>query len=222
MGDEELTVEGVKAIQEVAKATGITVEAAQTFGQYLGEIFGTVPHDAVGLLGGDRLKIRRIKNFERIYEKSQESLSARGISPDVQLRISERIGIPLLEAASMESDESLQDIWARLIGNALDPNIDISIRQEFIEALRKFEPIDALVLEATIALGQSPNSQVHSAKVHGNFATGEFADVTLDQVLVSLLNLDRANCLVAHTEAGIEYMVSPLGRELVRACSQTE
>jgi hypothetical protein len=35
---------------------------------YLANMFGTVPRDAVGLLGGDYLQELRLRNFGRIHE----------------------------------------------------------------------------------------------------------------------------------------------------------
>lgn len=49
-----------EAIQEVAKAGGKVVDALASVGHYASDVLGTLPHDAVGLLGADTLHHRRI------------------------------------------------------------------------------------------------------------------------------------------------------------------
>ena len=78
-GDEKGR-ESSNAIEKVATELGTSVELVRSFGGYLAEVFGTVPHDAVGLLGGDWLKIRRMENFARIRELSKEILDERAVA----------------------------------------------------------------------------------------------------------------------------------------------
>ena len=110
----------------------------------------------------------------------------------------------LLEAASHESDETLQDMWARLLANALDPRTDVSLQRILIDTLREFEPLDALVLSAA----GPPLKHLH--------------DVATDlrrrgtEVQVSAQRLDRLGCTVGYATAHVE--LAPLGSELMRAC----
>src|SRR5207247_8456868 len=60
--------------------------------------------------------------------------------------VDEQIAIRLLEAAQGEPREEMQDLWARLLANAMDPTRKDYVRPEFIEALKKLQPVDALVL----------------------------------------------------------------------------
>jgi len=88
-----------------------------------------------------------------ISQKTFDKLGLRGVEKTEPL--SAKIITPLLEAASEETDETLQDMWATLLANAMDPNKDTSLQRIFIDTLRKMEPIDALVF-GTMAARSGP------------------------------------------------------------------
>lgn len=58
-----------------------------------------------------------------------------------------KIAIPIMEYAILEDDESLQNIWCKLIANSLDPSFDIEIRYAFIEIVRNLTSLDANILK---------------------------------------------------------------------------
>ncbi len=111
----EAVTEGAKAAQEVAKTTGKALDAAQAGGIYLAQMLGTVPEDVVGLLGGDLIRQYRIRNWYRISRETFDKLDQRGVEQMEPLNA--KVIEPLLEAASNESDETLQAMWAELLAN---------------------------------------------------------------------------------------------------------
>ena len=87
----------------------------------------------------------RFENMARISDRVRGIHAERGIE---DLRpVSARLLVPYLDAATRESDEVLQDMWARLLANASDPNQANPLRRAFIGALEKLEPLDAVLLE---------------------------------------------------------------------------
>ena len=206
MTDEETIREAAKAVQEVGRAVTTGIKAGEKAGAYIANMFGTVPQDAVGLLGGDYLHEIRLRNFERIHEKTSDILRARGVTKEA-IPISPRIGVPFLEAASMESGEDLQDIWAQLIANARDPNRDTSLQRGFIEALSSFEPIDALILGF---LSEFKGDYVPISKIAVRVSRRE------DQVIVSKSNLEKLECVILNNNS--EPAITAFGRELLLAC----
>ena len=88
----EAVTEGARAVQEVAKTTGKALDAAQEGGAYLSRMLGTVPEDVVGLLGGDLLRQYRIRNWDRISQKTFDKLDQRGIETTPPLRLMQSIG----------------------------------------------------------------------------------------------------------------------------------
>ncbi len=212
----EAVTEGAKAAQEVAKTTGKALDAAQAGGAYLARMLGTVPEDVVGLLGGDLLRQYRIRNWHKISQKTFDKLDQRGVE---QLEpLSAKVIVPLLEAASNEDDETLQDMWAELLANAMDPACDVSLQRVFIDTLKQFEPIDARVLSAYLEVGsanaKSPN---HLVPEIGRRVTEVIVSAERLVSLGCLINMSRDNFNVG--SAKTNYMVSALGLELSRACS---
>jgi hypothetical protein len=55
---------------------------------------------------------------------------------------------PLLRAAYDESRPELQDLWGKANRGGQDPNRSGGLRLSFINALKQFDPLDALVLKA--------------------------------------------------------------------------
>lgn len=107
-----------KAVAEVAKFGTTTVEASVKLGGFFAKVLGEPFQDAVGLLG-DRLKLYRYQNQVVIMDKVNKTLDERGVSKTKP--IPPKFAIPIMEYASLEEDESLQDMWCNLIANSLDP-----------------------------------------------------------------------------------------------------
>jgi hypothetical protein len=92
--------------------------------------------DLIGVAGGDYLGQVRRRNAIRMAHRTDEIISARHIQETVA--ISPSLAIPLLSAAGDESRPELQDLWARLLANAMDPARANNLRIEFIEAVKRF------------------------------------------------------------------------------------
>lgn len=146
MEDELETIkETAKAVQEASKAGKALVDATSDLGKFVARVLGTVPEDIVGLSIGDYLREIRTRNLDKIRRKTDEILRRRKVEKPKS--ISPKQAIPAFKAMADESDETLQDIWARLLANAMDPNRDVQLQQIFIDTLRAFEPLDALILD---------------------------------------------------------------------------
>ncbi len=217
-GEAKAIQETAKAVQEVAKATPAVIEAGTELARWVSSVLGTVPQDIVGITFGDYLRELRTRNLDRLRGKTEEILRQRGIEQPEP--IDPKVAIPAFEAASMESNEELQDFWANLFANAMDPTKDVSLRHIFIETLKQFESIDALVLNVVakesgkgIFLGRDVVTRT---------------DLRSSQAALSLQQLENLGC-VARTAMGgsgpgtKEYLLesvrlSPLGEELYAAC----
>src|SRR6185437_15652234 len=110
--------EQAKAVQEGSKAVGKAIDLTDKVGSFLGRVLGTPIEDAVGLVIGDRLHHARLRNADRLARRTEEILAQRNVKPEP---VSANLAIPLLQAAQDESREKLQELWARLLANAMDP-----------------------------------------------------------------------------------------------------
>lgn len=77
------------------------------------------PLEEFGLLMGDNIKYYRFKNQIRILAKAKEYVDSKKITTK---EISLKLLVPLLENASLEENETLQDIWAKMLVNLVDSN----------------------------------------------------------------------------------------------------
>lgn len=139
-----ITDETWKAIQEVAKTTGLGVDLVRAAGGYLAKVFGSAPEDLFGMLIGDPLRARRIRNMILQAKAAQELLKAQSIEshpPPLSLVA------PILEGAMDEERPELAELWAKLLAAAMDPARTGQVRRMFIDAVKAMDPVDALVLD---------------------------------------------------------------------------
>jgi nucleotide-binding universal stress UspA family protein len=196
---------------EQAKAIQEALKVLQGLGGYLKQTFGTVPEDVIGLLGGDWLRVKRAENIVRIVEKARERLRARGVEATEPPSLS--VVLPILVAAADESRDELQDIWAALLAAAADPSRAKSFRIQFIETVKKMDPLDAAVLQSAEGIGGAINNQTR------NSLTGRL-QASRDQVDVSVANLEKLELVTPiNRPHGNDTAVSPFGREFLRAVS---
>ncbi|WP_456739226.1 Abi-alpha family protein [Bradyrhizobium sp. USDA 4471] len=76
----------------------------------------------------------------------------------------EDIAVPLLEASQGESRESIQDLYAALLANAMDSRFAGDVRPEFIEIVKQLQPIDAVVLEFARGRYIEPSRRIFNNK----------------------------------------------------------
>jgi hypothetical protein len=152
--------------------------------------------------------MKRLENMAILAEKTRERLHARKVTH--RQEASPNIAIALLTHAADENREELREVWARLMAAAMDPRRANDVRQSFIEAVKKLDPLDARVLAV---LAGAPVGGVHSL----DRVTAR-VEATRDQVWVSLQNLTGIGCL--EKRVGFENLaLSAMGRELMRVLS---
>lgn len=101
-------------------AIGKSVSTAKTL---LGKIFGPTVEE-FGLMLSDDMKIRRLKNQINNLKKIEKIVSDNGITTkDIDLKIL----VPYLNSASLEENETLQDMWANLMVNYIDTDSNLKI-----------------------------------------------------------------------------------------------
>ena len=134
-----------ESVSATAKLGQDLVGAAEQFGGWLAKTLGDVPADIVGYVGGDALHHVRMRNLQRLQVKTDRLLAE--ISEDRKTGVSPSIAIPIIESAINESRDELQEMWAALMANG---SIDGGkrVRSTFIEAVRKLDAADAILLQA--------------------------------------------------------------------------
>jgi hypothetical protein len=219
VGDEE-----AKAVQEVAKTTGKLAEVAQRAGAFIASIIGDAATE-LGLGLGDWAALVRYKNLCRIQDKVEAIHRQRALEGKALVQVPPRLAIPLLQHASQEDDESLQNLWAGLIVNATDPEKIFNVDRLHVNLLSSLEPLDARVLAFLHQRGLGVDMIILDASM----------SVPAEALRLSLINLGRLGLIVDYVpdtfggttgdgswgrvhRADTSYSLSSLGQSLLRAC----
>ena len=141
MGQE--TEQIAVAVQEVAKTADHAIGATEKVGGFLAQVLGEPIREGVGILT-DALRFKRWTRQVRFVDESKRVMKNRGIN--VTATVSPKLALPIFENATTEEDDSLQDIWARLLATALDPKTTGGVRIAYVDIARQMEPIDAKIL----------------------------------------------------------------------------
>jgi Abortive infection alpha len=166
---------------EQAKLGKEIVGAARDIGGYLADILDDLPKNLVGLLG-DKVRAWRLEHMVKLLKKAKKLLDEQGVKEPISPN--PKVTLPILNAAADENSEELQDLWARLLAAAMNPTRSKQVRIGFAEALRKLDPLDALVLK-----WMSLHGNIVDAATKNRAA--EELGVTRDEVEVSLMNLQK-------------------------------
>lgn len=198
MSDDKMPYE--EAITESAKAASNAVDLAREAGRAVSPALGNI----YGLLLGDRVGAWRERNQDKLARATKRIFEERNVKePQAP---PESITIPLLEAAQGEPRAEMQELWARLLANAMDPARADDVRPEFVDTLKKLQPIDAFIL-------------AEMGKESKGFSDGELIGLSKRRqsaALVSLDHLKGLKCLQQSPSNGY-YSLTSYGHELVAA-----
>jgi len=139
-------VETAKATQEVAKATVKGLEVSEKVGGFFAKVLGEPLEMATGILG-DKLKFMRWERQVRLIDRVQEINSNRKIDGK-EIPVSPKLAIPIIENASLEENDVLQDLWAKLMSSAQGKESSNIIRSAFIDIIKQLEVIDVMILSS--------------------------------------------------------------------------
>ncbi len=101
---------------------------------------------ATGILG-DKLKFMRWERQIRLVDKVHQINKKRGIEGK-EIPVSPKLAIPMLENASLEENDILQDLWAKLMSSAQGEFTSAAVRSAFIDIIKQLEVIDVRLLDS--------------------------------------------------------------------------
>lgn len=184
--------EEAKAAQEIAKATGKAIDASRELGGFISKILGgglqELGESFRAWCGYYRytqlLKIR--DKVESIHKRRQVEAKLIPIPP--------KYAIPIIENASLEDDEAIQDLWTGLIVNATDPSKRLKINKIYIDIISSLEPLDAMILKFLSKQGWNVIAGSHSPGFNAERISQELS-VPICEIEISLQNLGRLGCI---------------------------
>ncbi|MDP2241886.1 MAG: Abi-alpha family protein [Burkholderiales bacterium] len=230
MSNEDPISETAKAVQEVAKATGKAIDAGQTFGGFISRYVAGSIEQGMGIFE-DKLKYMRWERQVRLMQRSEQLLLEAGLTRPTRA-IPLKLAIPLLEAASLEDDDYLQDLWARLLVNAANGGSHVSLHRAYIAVLEQLTPLEAVILQKIYSLpfDETRHNGVEAGKlpddvaIWKDFGNRDSLPEPPEEVRLALANLARLDCIAIQKSAGGGEMfkrVIPtlLGKSFVEACT---
>ena len=146
MDPNDLGVETAKATQEIAKTTGQGLGIVEKFGTFVSQFIGGPLEQASGIIE-DQLKYKRWERQERLIDRANHFRAERGSR--MRFRpVPPKVAIPIFIKASLEEDDDIQDLWARLLVNAADAESGIEVKRGLVSILQDFSPMEARLLQA--------------------------------------------------------------------------
>ena len=125
-----------KATEEGAKASREAIQAGRELAHFI-----SGPAGMVRSMLEDYLSVVWFERRVRLWERVRHFCAERGMSGPTR-KIPLNIGVPLLQNATLEEDDDLQDVWARLFVNSADANSGIEPRRAFGSVLAEMSLLD--------------------------------------------------------------------------------
>lgn len=138
------------AVKSVADFGKVALDATTRVGSFISKLFKE-PLEQVSGMVNDQLQAQRLINLINLEDKVGRACRERGIKGETKA-IPAKLGVPIIQNASLEEDETLQSIWANLIASAIDPKFDDTLRTAFIDILKQMEIMDVHMLKAIYEL----------------------------------------------------------------------
>jgi hypothetical protein len=218
-----------KTIEEVAKTAGKSIDAVKNFCAFISKYTGGSIREAAGIFE-DKLRYARWKNQIKLMQKAEKFLKEMGLDkPNKTIQL--KFAVPLLQAASLEEDEYLQDMWAKLLVTATTTQSNFEIKRMYIDILENLSSFDAQILEKiySIPYEKALHKPIITSGLSKDIILPEKApdkapDPPDNDIKLSLLNLDRLNCVSIVKSMGggqIFGLVNQtlLGKNFIDACS---
>lgn len=216
-----------KAVEEVAKTAGKAIDAGREMGGFIAKYIAGSLEQAMGIVE-DRLKYMRFERLARMMQKTESLRRETSLLGPIRA-VPLKLFIPIMQGASLEEDDDLQDRWAALLANAADASFSGEVRRSYVTLLEQITALDARILDLLYSLPfeTSQHDGIVTAALPNAVRSPEKdqQDYALppDEVIISLSNLARLGCLrPGMTWGGGESFgrVNPTiaGRAFVEAC----
>jgi len=186
--------ETAKATQEVAKTANNALNKAEKLGGFITKYFGTTLEQSIGIFN-DKLKYWRWENQVNLISRANKKMENLGIdTPPKQIPL--KLGLPLLEAASLEDNNELQDLWANLLVNS---SIGFSLERSYISVLEELSTLEAEIM--MIIYGEIGSIEKHDGasilyeteEIFKKFISKGISEY---DIKLALSNLTRLQCLL--------------------------
>jgi len=137
------TEEIAKAVQSVAKFGEKSLETSEQLGAFFARVFKEPIKEISGMIT-DKLRFVRWRRLVQMSGEVNEILKNKGVKETRS--VSPKLALPIFEEGSLEDDDTLKELWNRLLANAMDPDFEGELRYGFIDIIKNITGIEALIL----------------------------------------------------------------------------
>lgn len=209
-----------KAVEKGSEAATEAVRAGRDIGGFIAPAF----RHLVGM-AEDQFAVWRAKRRIRLAERFQDFLHQRGLEAPTRA-VAPSFLVPLIERASIEEDDRLQDVWAMMLANAADADSGAEMRSAFISMLAEMTHLDVVNLALLSAAASAPefSGMLPTSMLPEKIGDNGKGRLPTGAVAVSLANLGRLACIHPTTGMGGWFhfgrvTVTELGKAFVTACT---
>lgn len=225
MSEELKTIqETAKATQELAKTTSKAIGATEKLGSFVSKYIEGPLEQTLGIVN-DKLIYMRWERQLRLIEKANELLSERGYVTPINL-LPPKLAIPILQGASLEEDNYLQDKWAYLLVNASDPNFPVTIEIKHTSILNELSQFDVKLLDKICSEASRFNNVIVTLNLPDKVLPGDEeineGEAPSQEVQLSIENMIRLGLLRNETFSHemLRVRVMALGWNFYEACTK--
>jgi hypothetical protein len=143
-----------KSITEIAKTIGKAIDVVKSTSPAIDNIYGWMI--------GDRVAEARKRNADAFARKTKKIIEERELKETRPLP--ESLATPLLEQAQQESRVELQDLYAALLANAMDPAHSNDVRPGFVKLVKDLQPVEAAMLKLLFDQKAPPRTTGRTAR----------------------------------------------------------
>ena len=190
---DQSSVEHAKAEQEKWKTIQKSIPLTEQAGHFIAKIVGPSAIALGGLLG-DQLKAWRAQNLDRISQKWERIRNEREVRPEVIQNLPFGDAYRAIEAASMEEDPDVQELWARLLFNASNSDHKAEMKKMYIDLLGRINGLEARILSVHFHYAHIM-FEIRSDKMPLEHLEKILGKTDSEEVRIALLNLQHLGIL---------------------------
>lgn len=142
---DESTKAIANAAEEIAKTAGKALDTGRAAGGFLAQFF-VDPLRELGGLWTDKIKYKRTENAVDMQVRLDSKIAALGARYTWR-NVPLSVGLPLIDAASLEDSEDVRELWANLAANFSNAQSGIEPSKSFVAVLREMSPLDARIFQ---------------------------------------------------------------------------
>lgn len=227
-----------KAVEETAKLGQQIVQTGDKACSFVASILKDPLQELSGM-ATDSIKLRRLRRLDAMADEVRSILDRNSVTETRQ--VSEKVALPLLEAASVEDEPELQKLWNELLASAMNPSYTEEIPVAYVDVLKGMSPRDAKLLARLYGLAADCGDNSIERCSETGFRKGPLCrdqEISPEEYELSVMNLRRLQCvgsymLKAKAGPGIKIgsgdhltidqgndtiALTPLGIKIIEAC----